>query len=362
MIGGGAALVELHSIEPPRDIQQSMELRKAKSSTYPESMTMLDLGSAIAGDRVQHELIVRSREDKTTKNGDPFVVLQLGNATGVIQANVWREDVPAIAGVRVGSIVQVIGVVETYQNKRQLKLSTTPRVVAASAVNIDEFLPRIAVAAESLWAQVDGWRTALRSKRLRVAIDLFFADDEFRVAFERTPGAPRGHHAQIGGLLLHVVEVANIARAAAKTMVADVDLVTAGALLHDIGKTEAYAITAAGFEYTQAGRLLQHIVLGSLMLDRRLRTLAPGTLNQVQELELHHFIQSHHGIPEHGAAVRPMTLEAELLHWADQASANANNFLEAVVDPDLFPGEEEFSVKRSWRLDRHVWRRAHSWE
>src|ERR1019366_484227 len=170
----------------------------------------------------------------------------------------------------------------------------------------------ITVETPKLWEQVDKWRSEMRSTVLRTATNLFFADDAFRAIFERAPGAPRGHHARIGGLLMHVVEVGAMVRSAAKTMRADVDLVTAGALLHDIGKVEAYAIGPGGFDYTQAGFLLQHVVLGSLMLDRRLRTLPVRTLSDVQQLELHHFIQSHHGLPEHGAAVRPMTLEAEL--------------------------------------------------
>jgi len=223
-------------------------------------------------------------------------------------------------------------------------------------------LPRVNVDAAKLWETVDKWRREMKSQKLRAAVDLFFADDAFRTKFERAPGAPRGHHAQIGGLLMHVVEVGSIARASAKTMRGDVDLVTAGALLHDIGKVETYSITAAGFDFTQGGFLLQHIVLGSLMLDRRFRTLPEGTLTEAQELELQHFIQSHHGIQEHGAAVRPMTLEAELLHWADQSSANGNNFNDAVEDPELFPGAEEFSVKKAWRLDRKVWRRQHEWD
>ena len=97
------------------------------------------------------------------------------------------------------------------------------------------------------------------------------------------------------------------------------------------------------------------------MLDRRLRTLPAGTLSEAQELELHHFIQSHHGIPEQSAAVRPMTLEAELLHWADQSSANGSTFNDAMEDPELFPGSEEFSVRKAWRLDRKVWKRQHEW-
>jgi 3'-5' exoribonuclease len=234
--------------------------------------------------------------------------------------------------------------------------------VAAAAVNLDEFLPRISVESTRLWDQVDRWRQEMRSAKLRTAVDLFFADDVFRLAFEKTPGAQRGHHAQVGGLLLHAVEVGSIVRNAAKTMRADVDLVTAGALLHDIGKVDTYSTGAGGFDFTRAGALLQHMVLGSLMLDRRLRTLPPGFLTEAQELELHHFIQSHHSTPENGAAVRPMTLEAELLHWADQASANGSNFNDAMEDRDLFPSDEEFSVRKSWRLDRKVWRRTHTWE
>ena len=120
-------------------------------------------------------------------------------------------------------------------------------------------------------------------------------------------------------------------------------------------------MTAAGFEHTASGRLLGHVALGALMLDRRMRTLPAGTLTDSQQLELLHFIFSHHGQLEFGAAVQPMTLEAELLHWADQASANGNNFTDAMADSELFPGEEEFSVKRSWRLDRKVWRRTEGW-
>lgn len=325
-------------------------------------MSALDIASLAVGARVQHELMVRGREDKVTKNGDPFALLQLGNASGHISANVWKEQLPFLEGVKAGSIVQVIGAVESYQGRRQLKITAPLRVVAPSAVNIDEFLPRVNVDAAKLWDTVDKWRGGMKSRQLRTAVDLFFADDAFRETFERAPGAPRGHHARIGGLLMHVVEVGTIARAAVKTMRGDVDLVTAGALLHDIGKVETYSIGAAGFDYTQAGYLLKHIVLGSLMLDRRLRTLPEGTLTEAQELELHHFIQSHHGLPEHGAAARPMTLEAELLHWADQASTNGNVFSAAVEDQELFPGAEEFSVKKAWHLDRKIWRRRHEWK
>ena len=325
-------------------------------------MAPLDIPRLAIGAKVTAELLVRDRADRTTAAGDPFVILRLGNASGEIGANVWKESVPEIQGLRVGQIVQVIGSVEQYKGSRQLKLSGPPRVVPKGAESIDEFLPRIKVEADELWARIDGWRAEI-SGPLRRAVNLFFADDSFRERFARAPGATRGHHAQVGGLLLHSCEVAAIARTSVETMGGNVALVTAGALLHDIGKVEAYNVSLAGFENTQAGHLLGHVVLGSLMLADRLRTLPAGTLSDSQQLELHHFIQSHHGILEFGAAVRPMTLEAEILHFADQSSAKGNDFADAVQDTELFPGDElEFSAKRSWRLERRVWRRSHSWD
>lgn len=224
-----------------------------------------------------------------------------------------------------------------------------------------QFVPHITQDPLTLWATVDAWRAEMPGA-LRAAVDTLFGDDAFREAFARTPGATRGHHAMVGGLLLHTTEVAAIARASVATMGGQVALVTAGALLHDIGKVQAYTVDVTGFDYTPAGHLLGHVVLGSLMLQERLATLPPGTLSVDQRLELHHFIQSHHGVLEYGAAVRPMTLEAELLHFADQASAKGNDFTEAVDDPELFPeGAGEFSAKRSWRLERRVWRGGINW-
>ena len=94
---------------------------------------MLDIAALGANERVQHELMVRAREEKTTRNGDPYAVITVGNATGQISANVWKEQLPWIDGVKPASIVQVIGTVEVYQGKRQLKLTAPLRLVAKGA-------------------------------------------------------------------------------------------------------------------------------------------------------------------------------------------------------------------------------------
>ena len=323
---------------------------------------MLDLSKLTPGARVQHELLVLDRADKDTRDGKPFARLTLGNATGRIDtAPVWSEQLPWVAGADKGKVVQAIGTVEDYAGRRQLKLTAPLRVLPSSAGIAEQFLPHITRDTAELWDWVDQARTALRSRSLRAALDLFFADDVFRQEFARAPGSTTGHHAQVGGLLLHSVEVAGIAQGIARTMRANGELVTVGALLHDIGKVESYSIGPAGFGHTTAGHLLGHIVLGTMMLDRRLRTVPAGTFTPEQELELQHFIQSHHGSLEFGAAVPPMTLEAEILHWADQASAKSADVTDTLANDEHF-GDEAFTLKRPWPVQKRLWRRPHGWE
>ena len=134
-------------------------------------------------------------------------------------------------------------------------------------------------------------------------------------------------------------------------------------LLHDIGKVDAYAVGPEGFSHTASGVLLGHVALGALMLDRRV--IASGiTLSTPQRDELLHFILSHHGALEHGSPVKPMTTEAEIVHWADEASAKATDMMDEFADPDLFPfeGSSGLSAKRSWRLGRRIWRRPVEWD
>jgi 3'-5' exoribonuclease len=226
----------------------------------------------------------------------------------------------------------------------------------------EEFLPSIDGDCAKLWSWVDKVRAEVESATLRRVLDLFFADDDFRVRFERTPASTGGHHAKLGGLLMHVYEVTNIAKQTARTMKANVDLAVTGALLHDIGKVESYEIGPGGFTFTPCGLLLGHVVLGTLMLERRVAAAGGSVCSDAQLTELHHMILSHHGALEFGSPVTPMTTEAEIVHWADEASAKATDMIELLGDNELFSDGREFSDKPHWRLKRRIWRRGHEWE
>ena len=332
-------------------------------------MPPFDLRSASVGDRVEHEFLVRDRSERTTRAGLPFIVLTLANRSGTIDtAPIWSERLDWAAGAEKGKVVQVVGDIGAFGDegarKRQLQVSAPLRVLPPNEFDPSEFLPRVEMSFERLWDGIDKLRTGIAAPSIRRAVDLFFGDDDFRVRFERTPGSVNGHHAQIGGLLLHVLEVASIARHIARTVrLANADLAVAGALLHDIGKVEAYAVAPEGFAHTSTGMLLGHVTLGALMFDRRV--VSSGiVLSGPQRDELLHFILSHHGALEFGSPVQPMTTEAEIVHWADEASAKATDMVDEFADPDLFPtgGTSELSAKRSWRLGRRLWRRPAAWD
>ena len=309
-----------------------------------------DLRRAQLGDRLQDPLLVMEVQQKSFGADKECTVLTLGNASGRIEsAPFWGADQLQLSGLEKGHVAQVIGEIGHYRGRRQLSI-TSIRILPHGSVDRRQLLPSVGETG-AYWKKLDEWRGAVTGGRLRRTLDLFFEDPEFRARFEECPASVSGHHAALGGLLKHVCEVAHIAREIGKTCRADRDLLVAGALLHDIGKLESYSWDGV-FAHTDRGRLLGHVVLGALMLDRRVAAEASPPCSADGLTLLHHMILSHHGQLEFGAAVPPMTLEAEILHYADNASAKAASMADAIADPDNFTGTEPMSARGIWQLDR----------
>lgn len=317
-----------------------------------------DLPRLAIGERVQDPFLVL---DVETRGGDhPHTVLTLGNSTGRIQtAPFWAEDQPKIAGIGKRTIVQVIGEVVHYKERRQLKVSSV-RVLPTGAIDPGKLLPSVGEV-QRYWAYLDRLRGEIRGPRLREVLGLFYEDPDFRKRYEQCPGSTSGHHALIGGLLKHTVEVAAIGLAIAKAAGADQDLVLAGVLLHDIGKLDAYRWDGA-FEATDLNALHGHVVLGALMLDRAVRNCpTPPCTDQEVDILLH-LILSHHGKRELGAPVPPLTLEAEVLHHADIASARTASMADAVASEANFAADALVSSQGVWSVDRRrVYRGNSDW-
>lgn len=323
---------------------------------------VLDLPSLRPGERVQDTLLVLDAEQKAFEGG-ACTVLTFGNASGrVPSAPFWDRDQAMIEGVRRGHVVQVLGEIADYRGRRQLRVSSLRLLPPlASEAELDRLLPSVGDVTR-LWETVDTWRAELQAPRLARVVALFFEDAGFRRRFGACPASVAGHHAALGGLLQHTVEVAAIARTIARAAGADPEVVLAGALLHDIGKLDAYRWDGV-FDYTQVHYLVGHVVQGALMLERRLDE-APAEdppCTPAERQLLLHLILSHHGRLEYGSPVPPLTLEAETLHWADNASARTANMAEALRDAEAF-ADGPISQKRFWQLDnRRPYRGAVDW-
>jgi 3'-5' exoribonuclease len=318
-----------------------------------------DLARLSVGARVDCPLLVIEVARRESTRGG-FTTLTLGNRHGrLATAPFWPDDGPRLAGIERGVVAQVGGEVGQYLGRRQLKVGSI-RALTPGTVDWRALLPSVADIGP-YWETLDRWRGEIRGPRLRRTLDRCFADDTFRRRFELCPASTSGHHAELGGLLRHTCEVAAIGRAVAKACHADADLVLAGALLHDIGKVEAYRWEGI-FETTDVGVLLGHVTLGMLMLARRVAAPEPAPCTEQELVILQHLIASHHGRPEFGAPVPPMTLEAEVLHFADNASAKAASMADALADADNFSGGSLVSAHALWQLDRRrVYRGGSEW-
>lgn len=312
--------------------------------TSPVSLPDLAVGA-----RLQDSLLVWEIEQRTQSDGSPYGILTLANSTGrLATAPFWSSELHRIEGLSRGDVVSVIGDLSEYRGGRQLKV-TSIRLVPRELVDFARLLPSIGDV-RPWWQKLDEWRREMAPAGLKRAVDLFYDEPDFRGAYERCPASTGNHHAALGGLLRHTVEVGVIARAIAKTCGADWDTVLAGVLLHDIGKLEAYRYDGV-FEMTALGSLVGHVVLGSLLLERRLEEEAEPPLSASERSLVHHLILSHHGKLEFGSPVTPMTLEAEVLHFADHASATTTNLADALRDASNFAPGVSVS-KPIWSLDR----------
>jgi 3'-5' exoribonuclease len=168
----------------------------------------------------------------------------------------------------------------------------------------------------------------IQSPHLRGLLDRFFAEgSENWRRWSNAPAAKHYHQAYRHGLFEHCLSVANAVHAIAAGSTfpgVDHDIAVTGALLHDIGKIEAYSMEGHAIDLTDAGKLQGEIPLGYYLVRREIEEL-PGFPAELAEAVLH-IILSHHGQLEHGSPVVPCTREATLVHMIDNLGGKLGSF------------------------------------
>jgi 3'-5' exoribonuclease len=278
------------------------------------------------GQVVEQVLLVRETEVRSTRSGSDFLRLVLADRTGSVPAVLWDcpDETARLAAIGVAlHVTGDYGVHPRYGPQLRLR--------ALRAARPDEYVLEDLL--DGPGHDVDQMERDLRELvgtvqdgHLRALLDRLLGEGcEVWRAYRTAPAAKYYHQAYRHGLLEHSLTVAQgVSAIAAHFAGVDRDIAVTGALLHDIGKLEAYAFQGPSIDLTDAGRLQGEIALGYYRVRREIEDVdgfPPGLAEAIL-----HIILSHHGSLEHGSPVVPCTREATLVHMVDNLGGKLGSF------------------------------------
>ena len=301
-----------------------------------KTLFITDLKSLQPNDRFETILLVKSKETRKKKNGVPFLSLTLSDRSGSIDSKIWDNVEELSKTFQANDFILARGKVQVFNNQHQA-IVTWLRKVAEDHVRLADFVPHTAFDIESMYDEVLETIDGFSNPHLKSLLGSIFRDPEFARLYNRTPAARANHHAKIGGLLEHVLSLLRLSKLVASHY-ADIDgeLLACGVLLHDAGKVFELS-SERSFEYTNNGKLLGHIPMGTSWLGQRCDEIA-GFPSHLKTLLLH-LVLSHHGKLEFGSPQVPLFPEALALHFLDDLDAKLEMMREAkagIVDGSVW--------------------------
>ena len=307
--------------------------------TTPKRRFIEDLSD---GENLDEVYLVGEKQLRANRQGNLYIQLQLRDRTGSIDARLWNAGENLFRSLHEGDFVQTRGKVQLFQGALQLVLNNLERI-GPERVDLADFLPHTDKDIGKLQQTLRATLMKAGNPHLRALAECFLMDEAFLRNFSRAPAGIRNHHAFVGGLLEHVV---NMLEAADRLLPLypklDRDLLLLGVFLHDIGKVRELSYDRV-FGYTDEGQLVGHLVIGVEMLNEKAHQVSDLTGEPFPRdllLRLQHMIVSHHGSYEFGSPKLPMTPEAIALHYLDNLDAKVHTFVRDI--------EEDRNSVTSW--------------
>lgn len=297
------------------------------------------------GHEVDQVLLVREVERRRKRDGQEFLRVQLGDRSGAVVAMVW-DDVGTVSELLSGGApVHVCGRYSVHPRYGPQINLIALREPAEGSFRLEELLDGPPRAPEQMESDLRELLATVQEPHLRELLDRTFGEGTPTwQAYRRAPAAKYYHQAYRHGLLEHCLGVAQAVSAISATFPGiDRDVAVTGALLHDIGKLEAYTDDPQGIDLSDAGRLHGEIALGYYRIRRMIEQIDgfPEELAQA----VGHIILSHHGSLEHGSPVVPCTREATLVHMIDNLGGRLGSFDR--LEKELRDGERWSSFDRA---------------
>lgn len=294
-----------------------------------------------------------------TRTEKPYLRCLLRDRSGEMPARMWSIDEVTFRALPTDGFVFVKGETQAYQGEIQLII----HAIEPHEPSQDELRHLIASSARDpgeMLEELTGVLATLKHPAMKALAETYLADEHLMEAFKRAPAAKQMHHAYLGGLLEHTLNLMKVADAVCPLYPKiNRDIVLMGLFLHDLGKTRELGYDGP-FTYTDRGELVGHIVEGAIMLHDKAQQMMTSTGTRLPAgvlTVLQHIILSHHGIPEYGAAKIPMTPEALLVSMLDDIDAKMAISLEA-TRPDT-PGKLDRGgnfTDKNWALGAKLYR------
>ncbi len=287
------------------------------------------------GDAVNEVFLLADKQLRANRNANLYLLASLRDKTGIISGLMWNVTEDGMQHITAGDIVRVRGKVQVFQGGLQM-IVTHIDLVPSSSYNLEDFQVQPQANVGPMLDRLKELLGSLDDAALRTLADCFMEDDALVDSLCSAPAGVKAHHAYAGGLIEHIVSMAEVAdRICGLYPSLSRDLLLLGVLLHDLGKVRELSWDPT-LAYTDEGQLLGHMniaieILNEKLQETRARMGGQG-VDEEAILRLKHMILSHHGTLEFGSARVPMTPEAIALHQIDNLDAKLHEFTRAIED------------------------------
>ena len=284
------------------------------------------------GERVTEVYLVKYKQAALTKAGKPYDNVLLQDKTGTLDAKIWDPGSVGIDEFDAMDYIAVTGDVTCFQGNLQMSIKRA-RKVDEGEYDPKDYLPVSQRDITEMYTELMRYINSVKNPYLSKLLHNFFDKADFEKRFKFHSAAKSVHHGFVGGLLEHTVSVTRNCDFFAKCYTfLNRDLLLTAAIFHDVGKLCELS-TFPENDYTDAGQLLGHIVIGTEWVGDEIRKIPDFPVVLANELK--HCILAHHGELEYGSPKKPALAEALALSFADNLDAKMETVKELLANvPD----------------------------
>ena len=281
------------------------------------------------GERISEVYLCKSKQTLMTKNGKPYDSVILQDKTGTLDAKIWDTGSVGIEDFEAMDYVAITGDITSFQGNLQCSIKRA-RKVTEGEYDPKDYLPVSDKDVDQMYLELMGYINSVKNTYLSQLLHKFFDDVNFEKRFKFHSAAKSVHHGFVGGLLEHTLSVTrNCSYFAEVYPMLNRDLIVSAAIFHDIGKLKELS-TFPENDYTDAGQLLGHIMIGAEWVGEAIRQIDGFPVVLANELK--HCILAHHGELEFGSPKKPALIEALALSFADNLDAKMETYRELLVN------------------------------